>query len=203
MEKKDILLEAGVPTLKKEFFINSLTQTTLTFSLHTKNSKMPFPPTTLQPPPHPQRPEHGVLAGFCVSHALSLPEIRPLLTDSRRETFQYESFCHCPHGKFRLGRPPMSPPSPLPPRAKWVFRRLSARKLAPVCMGRHLWWTRPSTRWDPSDYCEVEFRCFITEGAVCQPLAPFISLLSPRRCCSDYGRPLRLLPLAPVGPNPP
>lgn len=71
--------------------------------------------TTLQPPPHPQRPEHGVLAGFCVSHTLSLPEIRPLLTDSRRETFQYESFCHCPHGKFRLGRPPISPPSPLPP----------------------------------------------------------------------------------------
>lgn len=167
---------------------------------------MPFPPTTLQPPSHPQCHVHAVLAGYCVSNAFSLPEIRPLLTDSRRETFQWATLPPpsreiSPWAHTNLPFHPL--PHLCPPWAKWLFRRLSVRKLAPVCMGRHLWWTRPSTWWDPSDYCEVEFCCFITEGAICQPATPFISSLSPRRRCSDYGRPLRLRPLAPVGPNPP
>lgn len=137
---------------------------------------------------------------LCFTRFYCSQKIHPLLTDSQRETFQYESFCQWPHGKFPLS---ITPPSPLPPWAKWVFWWLSTRKLAPVCVGRHLWWTRPSTRWDPSDYCEVELRCSITEGAACQWATPFISLPSPRSCYSDYGRPHHFLPLAPVGPNPP
>lgn len=124
------------------------------------------------------------------------------LTVSRKH-FNMSHFANALTGNFTSNPPSHHYSSPLPPRVKWVFWWLSTRKLAPVCVGRHLWWTRPSTRWDPSDYCEVELRCSITEGAACQLATPFISLPSPCWCYSDYGRPRQFLPLAPVGAKPP
>lgn len=164
---------------------------------------MQFSWTTLQPPTsltHHQHPVRGVMAGVCVPHALLALRNSP--SSDWQSAGSVWVILPLPSREISPWAPTDPPPSPLPPWAKWVFWWLSTRKLVPVCVGRHLWWTRTSIRWDPSDYCEVELHLSIAEGSVCQSSMPFISLPSPRWCYSDYGRPHHFLPPAPVGPNP-
>lgn len=75
--------------------------------------------------------EHRVRSFVPVSARLIAPEIRPLLTDSERETFQYEPFSQCTAalaGNFTFGTHQFPPP----PRAKWVSGDCR-RKLPCLC----------------------------------------------------------------------